>query len=102
MNEEDERREKARLLALLESQHSFPGPYTFKVIYRNKDDMSEHIRARIKEATGIKITDGQVAVRSSSAANFLSMTLDMDIQTAQEVLDVYDVLSTVEDIVSWF
>ncbi len=102
MNEEEERLEKARLLALLESQHSFPGPYTFKVIYRNEDDMSERIRARIKEVTGIEVTDNQVAVRSSSAANFLSMTLDMDVQTAQEVLDVYDVLSTLEDVVSWF
>jgi len=87
---------------LLKSQHQFPGPYTFKVIYRNEDGMAERIRSSIKDATGIEVSDRQVAVRSSSAANFLSMTLELDVQQAQDVLDVYEVLGGVEDIVSWF
>ena len=102
MDEQSQQLEKERFRALLESQHSFPGSYTFKVIYRNEEGMALVIRNAINEATGIEVGEDMVAVRASSGANFMSMTLDLDVQRAQDVLDIYDVLSKVKNIVSWF
>ncbi len=100
MNEQE--LEKQRLRELLDSQHHFPGSYTFKVIYRSEEGMTAQICAAISESTGIEIRDEDFAVRESSSANFLSMTLEIEVERAQHVLDVYEVLSKVENIVSWF
>ena len=101
MNDEEARLETARLRELLESQHRFPGSYTFKIIYRSEEEMPDRIRDAVKAATGIDLpTDS--AIRASSGANFQSMTLDLQVETAQDVLDVYEVLSKLENIVSWF
>ena len=102
MSEQHEQQESQRLRDLLESQHRFPGPYTFKVIYRSGDGMTARICAAISGVTGSEVHDDQFSVRESSSAKFLSMTVDIDMQSAQHVLDVYAVLSKVEDIVSWF
>jgi len=102
MDEQAEQLEKERLRALLESQHAFPGSYTFKIIYRNEEGMDGVIRAAVEEATGIDVGDDIVAVRASSGANFMSMTLDLNVQSAQDVLDVYEALGKVKNIVSWF
>ena len=102
MKDQEKDQEKERLRELLESQHVFPGGYTFKVIYRSADGMSERICEAICESTGIEISVDNLAVRESSSANFLSMTLDLEVQSAQQVLDVYEVLGKMENIVSWF
>ncbi len=100
MNEQE--MEKQRLHELLESQHHFPGSYAFKVIYRSEEGITARICGAISEATGIEIRDEDLSVRESSSANFLSLTLEIDVQSAQHVLEVYEVLSNMENIVSWF
>ena len=102
MNKQEHDLEKQRLRELLESQHHFPGSYTFKVIYRSEEGMTARICDAIGQATGIDIKEDDLSVRESSSANFLSMTLEIEVQSAQDVLDVYEVLSKVENIVSWF
>jgi len=102
MNEQQEGLEKERFRALLASQHGFPGCYTFKIIYRNENAMDLLIREAIRESTGLEVADDRVTVRSSSGARFLSMTLDLEVRTAQDVLDVYEVLGKLENIVSCF
>ena len=102
MKDQEKDQEKERLRELLESQHVFPGGYTFKVIYRSAEGMSERICQAINQSTGIEINADNFSVRESSSANFLSMTLDIEVQSAQQVLDVYEVLGTMENIVSWF
>jgi putative lipoic acid-binding regulatory protein len=101
MNDEEARLETARLRALLESQHRFPGSYTFKIIYRNDDEMADRIREAVGGAMGIELP-GELPIRASSGSKFQSMTLELEVQTAQDVLDVYEVLSELENIVSWF
>jgi len=102
MNEQEEGLEKERLRALIESQHCFPGRYTFKVIYRNESGMDLRIREAIEESTEHKLAADQVAVRASSGARFISMTLDLEVRTAEDVLDIYAVLGKLENIVSCF
>jgi len=102
VNDQERELEKQRLRELLQSQHHFPGSYTFKVIYRSEEGMTARICGVVSESTGIENREKNLSVRESSSANFLSMTLEIDVQSAQDVLDVYEVLSNVENIVSWF
>jgi putative lipoic acid-binding regulatory protein len=93
--------EEQRLIALLESQHTFPGPYEFKVIYRNSPGLGEGILAAITDTTG-HVVAGEPSLRSSSTARFVAMTFAMELGEARAVLEVYAALKTLDSVVSYF
>jgi len=93
--------ERARLLDLLRSQHDFPGPYTFKVIYRNQPSAGDAILAALAEL-GAGDVVGEPQLRASSSARFVSMSLDLTMDTAEQVLDVYGLLKGLDSVISYF
>ncbi len=93
--------ERLRLLELLRSQHDFPGPYTFKVIYRNQPATGDAIVAALT-GVGVGAIIGEPNLRASSSARFVSMTLDMRMETAEGVLEVYAALKEMDSVLSYF
>ncbi len=94
--------ESARLLALLESQHAFPGSYTFKIFYRNQPATGDAIVAAISSECGLAPEALTSSLRASSGARFVSMSLEVEIGSAQAVLDVYAVLKRLDSVISYF
>jgi putative lipoic acid-binding regulatory protein len=94
--EPDERRERA--LALLESQHSFPGPFEFRVVTR-PPDRSGAISAVLATVGGserlIEVTE-----RSSERGNYVAIRVRVTVDAATVVLDVYEVLRGVEGVIT--
>lgn len=96
MNEEE-----ARLIALLESQHEFPGPYAFKVILRNQPGSHEAMLAAVVAQTGLA-RHGELELRASSTARFVSVSFELHMPQAAAVLGVYRVLGSLDGVVSYF
>src|SRR4051812_27221652 len=79
---------KMPALELLESAHQFPGPYIFKVIGRADRGFLARTVAAVREALQAEY-DPPYRVRESVGGRHLAITLEPQVQTAQQVLDVY-------------
>ena len=76
-------------LELLESLHSFPGPYQIKAIGITDDDFE----IRVLDAVRSQLANPdelQYTVRATPAGRHVSLTLHIQAQTADEVRQVYD------------
>ena len=83
--------------ALLESVHSFPGPYQFKVIGTAYDDFV----ARVVGAVGghLETLDDLVhRVRETPGGRHVAVTLELHLRSAAQVQAIYDSLRQVEGI----
>ena len=94
--------EEARLRELLESQHTFPGPYAFKVICRNAPGAQESIIAGLLQRTGLALEASGEGMRPSRKGNYVSLTLTLQANLAQDVLDVYACLKTFDSVIQYF
>ena len=95
-HEPDDRRERA--LALLESQHQFPGPFEFRVVTRPAHRPGA-LGAVLAVAGGSEALI-EVTERSSGRGNYVSMRVRVTVESAGVVLDVYDVLKRVEGVIT--
>ena len=83
--------------ALLESVHSFPGPYQFKVIGTASDDFV----TRVVNAAGghLENLDELVhRVRETPGGRHVAVTLELQLQSAAQVKAIYESLRQVEGI----
>lgn len=91
-------KEQDRLLALLRSQHTFPGPYLFRVIVRPTD------RAAILSAVSAVIGDGttliDVSERPSRGGSYVALHLRVQASGAEIILEIYDVLKRVDGVLA--
>ena len=99
---EEEASEPGRLLELLEAQHTFPGPYMFKIFYRNQPATGDAIVAAICDRCGIDPKAVTPSLRASSGARFVSMSLAVELSAATQVLDVYAALKELDSVISYF
>jgi putative lipoic acid-binding regulatory protein len=99
---DDEPGESERLVALLEAQHTFPGPYTFKIFYRNQPATGDAIVAAVCTTLGIESDRVSSSLRASSGAKFVSMSLEIEVSSAPGVLSVYAVLKRLDSVISYF
>ncbi len=81
-----------RTLELLESTHTFPGPYTFKVIGRTDLGFVARTVAAVRDELN-EAEDPPYRVRQSVGGRHTAVTLEPVVQTAQQVLAVYRRLS---------
>ena len=93
---------EARLRALLEAQHSFPGPYLFKVIFKNEQGLRERLVSDMCRTAGVEAPVGEPSVRSSSGGKFLALTVELELRSSDDVLAIYGELQEREDIISVF
>ncbi len=79
-------------IELLESSHTFPGPYIFKVIGKAERGFLARTVAAVRVALAHEL-DPPYKVRESAGGRHIAITLEPRVETAQQVLDVYRRLS---------
>lgn len=79
-------------LELLQSAHTFPGPYTFKVIGKADRGFLARTVAAVREELE-QPADPPYRVRESVGGRHIAITLEPQVASAQKVLDVYRRLS---------
>ncbi len=82
-----------RLIAV----HSFPETYVFKVIGENTQDFIARVVQAATNAMG-GADELEVQTRESSAGRHISVTLLAEVQDAETVLDVYELLRVVQGV----
>lgn len=83
---------------LLDRTHEFPGPYTFKAIGRPEGGFIARIVAAVREALENEV-DPPYRVRETAAGRHVAVTVEPQVQSAWDVLAVYQRLSEVTGIV---
>ena len=78
----------APAIELLESTHTFPGPYVFKVIGRAEDGFVGRTVAAVRHTLAGEV-DPPYRTRESVGGRHIAVTLQPTVQTAHDVLAVY-------------
>jgi putative lipoic acid-binding regulatory protein len=78
-----------RTIDLLERTHTFPGVYVFKVIGRVDGAFAARVVAAVREALGHDV-DPPFRVREAAGGRHVAVTLEPHLQTAHQVLAVYN------------
>jgi putative lipoic acid-binding regulatory protein len=82
--------EREVALELLRSQHEFPGPFQFRVIVR--PEASGSVIDAMTASAGETARVREVTRRLSSKGTYVALHIDMEVPSAESVLDVYAVL----------
>jgi putative lipoic acid-binding regulatory protein len=75
-------------IELLESTHTFPGVYMFKVIGRTEGAFAARVVAAAREALHWDV-DPPFRVREAAGGRHVAVTLEPHLASAHEVLTVY-------------
>lgn len=86
---------------LLEKTHAFPCPYLFKIIGKAEQGFLARVIAVMREELSIEV-DLPYRVREAVGGRHLAVTLEPMVQSAQQVLDIYRRLGTLDDLVMMF
>lgn len=92
----DDTHQKAR--ALLEQTHEFPTNYRIRVIVHNLPTITTRIVATL-EASGTPLTEPLSTPRSSREGTYLSLGLTFDARDADHVLEVYQLVRGVDNVI---
>jgi putative lipoic acid-binding regulatory protein len=83
--------EREEKLEVLRQVHEFPGPYVFKVIGENTPDFIAQVLQAVVVVLGPRATPG-VTTRQSSGGKHLSVTVRVQLEDAETVLRIYELL----------
>lgn len=86
--------ERDDTLRVLNEGHSFPGPYMFKVIGENSPEFVALIIQAATLVTGPAAAPN-VSVRESSGGKHQAVTLSIDVQSAEQVLEIYEAFRSI-------
>lgn len=73
---------------LLESAHSFPGVYKIKAIGSNSDDFAARLVSAVRDELG-QGADPDHSVRSTQGGRHVAVTLDVNVESAEQVRRLY-------------
>jgi putative lipoic acid-binding regulatory protein len=86
---DDDIRTRESSKATLEETHDFPCPYQFKVIGDNSEEFVAQV-VQVGVNVGGTDTEPEVSTRESSSENYVSVTMELEVENAETILDVYD------------
>lgn len=89
---------KIPFIDLLESNHTFPGPYMFKVIGLAERGFAARVVAMVREELALDV-DPPFFIRQKGEGKHVAVTLEPSVRDAQQVIDIYKKLSTMEGLV---
>jgi putative lipoic acid-binding regulatory protein len=75
-------------IELLEQTHAFPCPFMFKIIGRVEDGFVARVVAAVRDELAAEV-DPPYRVREAAGGRHVSVTLEPTVQTAGQVLAVY-------------
>ena len=93
MTEPDNR---AEFLERLRDVHDFPGPFMFKVIGTNSDVFVAQVIQAVINVLGA--VEPELKTRESSGGKHVAVTVDVSVDSAEAVLDVYAAFQSVEGV----
>jgi putative lipoic acid-binding regulatory protein len=88
---------RERALLLLDTHHTFPGPFEFRVVVRPEG------RAPALEALVAKVGADRVhpqSERPSAQGNYLAVRVKVEVAHAADVLDLYELIRAVPGVVT--
>jgi uncharacterized protein len=85
-------------IELLESVHTFPGPYMFKVIGLAERGFVARTVAAVREVL-VEPVDPPFRVRETAGGKHVAVTLQPTVQTARQVLAIYSRLRAVAGLI---
>ena len=88
-------------LELLEVTHEFPGPFVFKAIGLNRDGFVELIVAGIRDVLAME-TDPPYELKQTSGGRHVSVTITPTVESAIQVLAIYERIRAVDGLVMMF
>ena len=86
---------------LLDRTHEFPGPYTFKAIGRQEGGFVARVVAAVREELE-KDVDPPYRIRETAAGRHVAVTVEPQVQSAWDVLAVYQRLAQVAGVMFVF
>lgn len=86
------------LLESLETNHKFPCQYTFKAIGRNPESFVRAVVVIVAEELGHS-DDPAHAVKETPNGRHISVTLTPVVESAQQVMKIYQRLQKLDDLV---
>jgi hypothetical protein len=86
---------------LLESTHSFPGDYKIKAIGWADDDFEFRVVEAVCACLAAR-SDLEYSVRSTPGGRHIAVTLDINVQTAEQVRAIYAELQEVKGMTHLF
>jgi len=75
-------------IELLEAGHRFPGPYMFKVIGKTENGFVARTVAAVREEVAAEV-DPPFRIKGTPGGRHVSVTLELTMNTAEQVLQVY-------------
>lgn len=79
----------------LEEAHTFPGPYTLKVIGTNDDSFIARVLRVARESLDLA-ADPEHSSRESNSGKHISVTLELTVESAHGVAKLYEEMHQVE------
>lgn len=86
---------------LLESTHPFPGSYRIKAIGQADDDFEQRVIAAVAMHLAAA-SDLDYSVRATKGGRHIALTLDVNVQTAEQVRSIYASLHEVRGLTLLF
>jgi putative lipoic acid-binding regulatory protein len=86
---------------LLESTHLFPGVYRIKAIGRSEGDFQQRIVDAVVSLLAAP-SDLDYSVRSTPGGRHVALTLDISVQTAEQVRSIYAEIREIEGLTLLF
>jgi putative lipoic acid-binding regulatory protein len=80
---------------LLDSTHSFPGTYTIKAIGRASEDFESRVVAAVQAHLTAQ-SDLEYSARATPGGRHLAVTLEITVQSAEQVREIYAELRSVD------
>jgi putative lipoic acid-binding regulatory protein len=90
--------EREAALALLRSQHEFPGVFEFRVVVRPA--VAASVVTAMSAAAGEGASVREVTERHSKNGNYVALHVQIEVDDAERVLDVYAVLRVVDGVMA--
>lgn len=86
---------KPSALEMLKNAHTFPGPYIIKAIGENTPDFVAQVVQAVIVILGTKSTP-DVQTRQSAKGKHQSVNLTVQVQSAEQVLKLYEAIKKIE------
>jgi putative lipoic acid-binding regulatory protein len=86
------------LLESLETNHEFPGPYTFKAIGGNPESFAQSVLSAIAGELSLA-SEPPHSLKHTPNGRHVSVTLTLTMETPQHVIKVYSRLQALDDLV---
>ncbi|HEY0981459.1 MULTISPECIES: YbeD family protein [unclassified Schlesneria] len=83
---------------LLEQTHSFPGRFVFKAIGRPADDFASRVVAVVRLTLELDF-DPPYELKETAAGRHVSVTVEPQVETSQQVIDIYSAIRNLEGLV---